>query len=80
MEQAVTTQKQIEDTITLLADWGIDATQVCADFWNEDGYQTYSRGGSGARIAADGVTALTYHDWPEGFPVDRLIEIRGGFQ
>lgn len=68
-------------SIALLTQWGIDANQVCADGWDEEGYETFvTRDEGGGRVIVSGEPARAPHAWPKGFPVDQLVAIRGGYR
>lgn len=68
---AFPTKEQREASGALVSAWGIVPESVLANEWNERGYNSPIQGEPGAR---------EHHDWPDGFPVEKLIEIRGGFQ
>lgn len=62
---------QREASVALLREWGIDGNAVLADGWDREGYELAITGEPGARL---------HLKWPSGFPVEKLFEIRGGFQ
>lgn len=52
------------ESISLLERWRIPVENVCADDWDRAGYRVPN--------------TETRRYWPAGFPVDKLIQIRGG--
>lgn len=76
-------KERLEATIALLAEHGIDANWVVADTWNAEGYEEWRQNPRTSRPSKviDPITHQAQRirrTWPAGFPVERLIEIRGG--
>lgn len=65
-------------SIALLKKWGIDANLVAANGWDEEGYESFALDAGGLPVFASGERIRYRHDWPINFPIEKLIEIRGG--